>query len=187
MSMDKKIDRRTLLVEGAKATVALTGLSLAPGLLAGMVFANADTEPEGGLLWILPDLADGKSLKPEDGPQQAKRDGLYELINGGAGVYLKNGFKQALLQDYRSSKGTLFNLEVYELDSSANAKKVFALHGGNPAEKGTIGESSTLEDYYGLFCEGSFFITVTASETSPEAKEILKQIAKAVVQKIKRK
>ncbi|MFC1890225.1 DUF6599 family protein [Thermodesulfobacteriota bacterium] len=156
-------------------------------LLAGMVFANADTKPEGGLLWILPDLADGKALKPEDGPQQAKSDDLYELINGGASVYLKNGFKQALLQDYRSSNGTLFNLEVYELDSSANAKKVFALNGGNPAKKGTIGQGSNLEDYYGLFWQGSFFITVTASETTPEAKGHLKQIAKAVVKKIKDK
>ncbi|MFC1890224.1 DUF362 domain-containing protein [Thermodesulfobacteriota bacterium] len=45
MSMDKKMDRRTFLVDGAKATVALAGLSLAPGLLPVPARA-ADASPD---------------------------------------------------------------------------------------------------------------------------------------------
>jgi Family of unknown function (DUF6599) len=154
------------------------------GLLAA---AQAEDKAASGLIWILPDAGDIKTLKPEDSAQQAKKDGLYDLINGGASVYLSNGFKQAILQDYRSATGTLFNLEVYELDSTVNAKKVFALKGGDSAKPSVIGQSSILEDYYGLFLQGSYYISITASETTKESQELIKQIAKATIKKIQTK
>ncbi len=156
-------------------------------LLIGSSIAGADAKKVTGLEWVLPAAADIKELKAEDSSEQAKSEGLYELINGGASVYLTNGFKHAILQDYRSKGGTVFNLEIYQMDSEANAQKVFAIKGGDPKKQGTIGQGNVFEDYYGLFWQDSFYISITASENTLEAKELIKKIATAVVKKVKNK
>ena len=156
-------------------------------VLAGVTLAWAGANTDDGLLWVLPDITDLKALKAEDAPQQAKSEGLYDLINGGASLYLSNGFKQVLVQDYRAPEGTLFNLEIFELDTPDNAKKVFALKGGDPAKPCAIAQACSLEEYYGLFLQGTYYITVTASESTKQAQELIKQVAQAVVKKIQDK
>lgn len=162
-------------------------LVFAAFLMAFPMPGYTESKPDAGLVWVLPDLADLDTLKPEDKPQQAKSEGLYDLINGGASTYLSNGFKQALLQDYRSKSGILFNLEVYQMDTAANAKKVFNIKASTIEKKDTVGQGSCLEDYYGLYWQGTFFITITASQSDKEAQKLFKQIAQKVIKKISEK
>jgi hypothetical protein len=147
-------------------------------------FANAKEQSNDDLAWVLTGISSVKALKPVGTPDKAKGENLYDLINGGAGVYLQHGFKQAILQDYAKDGGTLFNVEIYLLDSAENVKKLYALKSGSGGKKSAIGQGGSIHDYYGLFWQGKFYISVTAANNSPESKKLLEQIAKAVVKKI---
>lgn len=157
---------------------------LITGFLTAMPAAQAESKTDTGLLWILPDHSDVKSLKAVDSPQQAKGDELFKLINGGAEVFLQAGFVRAVLQDYRAEGGALFNLEIYQMDSPDNARKVFAQKTGPSAQSVNVGQGSSLEDYYGLFWQGSYFISITASKGTKENRHVLKKIVQAVVKRI---
>ncbi len=153
--------------------------------LVSVTAVMAQAETGGDLSWALPDPAALKMLTPVGKPQQANADGLWELINGGAGIYLKAGFERVILQEYKSKSGVLYGLEVYQMKTPKGAKEVFGTKGGKQVAKPAIGQGSTLADYYGLIWQGRFFVTVTAYEKTDETKARLTQIARATVEKFR--
>ena len=162
-----------------------TALWLVVALLAAPLPAlAADKKPDDGLSWILPGADKLEGLKPAGKTQQAVGEDLYKLINGGAGLYLEHGFQRALAQDYKDAGGVRFSLEVYQMKAPAGAKKIFEIKGGNEKNKKPIGEASTLEEYYGLFQQGRFYFTVTASRTKGTLIPSIKAIARGVVAQI---
>lgn len=156
-------------------------------LIVSALPAISESGKGAGLVWVLPEPSDLEGLKPEGKPEQAESENLYDLINGGASVFLSNGFKCALLQDYRSKSGILINLEVYQMDSAQNAKKVFDIKAGKVEKKDTVGQDSSLEDYYGLYRQGAIYFTVTVSKSGEEAQKQFKLIARKVIEKISQK
>ena len=158
-------------------------VSLLLGTLLGGRAALAAEPAEGGLQWVLPAPAEIKGLQAADPPEQAASDGLFRLINGGASLYLKAGFRRALVQDYLAADGTLFNLEVYEMTSPEAARTVFVHKAGAGVAVGGAGplRASHVQEYYGLYWEGPFFVSVTGAEPTPEARALFERLAAAVI------
>jgi hypothetical protein len=49
---------------------------------------------------------------------------LFEYLNGGADIYIKNGFRELLVQEY-SYKNLNITVEIYKMDNKNDAKKVY--------------------------------------------------------------
>ncbi len=162
---------------------ALASVSLS--LLAFTHTVPATAAPDAGLLHVLPQGAALVGFKPLDPPEQAAGDQLFRLINGGATLYMGAGFKRALLQDYSAPDGALISLEVYQMASPAAARTVFAHKAGKEAAASAAdGKAALVEDYYGLYLQGSFYVSVTAAEVTPSARKQVESLAAAVLGKV---
>ena len=60
---------------------------------------------------LLPPESQLKRWKLDGAPQTAVGQELYHLINGGAEIYMQEGFKQAILASYRKSEEKIIILE----------------------------------------------------------------------------
>jgi len=133
---------------------------------------------------VVPTAADLKGLEPTGAPEQAEGEALFRLINGGADVFLRAGFQRAVMQEYGKAPFVVFTLEVYEMGTPTGAREVYAAKGGVEGGKAVVGEASTVESYYGLFRQGRFFFTVTASDEGAGTRETVERIARAVVARL---
>jgi len=69
------------------------------------VFSQSEApRPKEPLLRLLPLESDLKGWKLDEEPQTAEGIGLFELINGGAEEYVKEGFSRAVMATYRNNE-----------------------------------------------------------------------------------
>ncbi|MGQ9652801.1 MAG: DUF6599 family protein [Thermodesulfobacteriota bacterium] len=145
----------------------------------------AEPRADDGLLRFLPRLQDLAGWRLDGPPQSVEGEGLYSLIDGGAEVFLKAGFERAVSQTYRSQAGQFVVLEVYEMKGPSSAEKIFAHKaegGGMPEE---MGDAATRGDYYVVFRQGGFVVTVTGSDSKADTLEAVVAIARAVESRIR--
>ena len=84
------------------------------------IFSQAEEpRPRESLLHLMPLESDLKGWKLDGEPQTAEGIRLFELINGGAEEYVKEGFSRAVMATYRNNEGKRINLEIYEMRSPA--------------------------------------------------------------------
>lgn len=140
--------------------------------------------PAGGALRLLPDPVGLQGLEPTGEPQQASGQQLFELIDGGAELFLAHGFENAVAQDYRDRDGSRFSVEIFEMRDEAGARQVYAERGGTTAVHSTIGDASTFEDYYGHYVVGRHYFTVTASRVGDDLRPPIERLARAVVERL---
>ena len=67
------------------------------------------------------------------------------------------------------------------MGTPGGAREVYEAKGGVEGGKPPVAEASTLEGYYGLFRQGRFFFTVTASDDTKASRAAVERIARAVV------
>ncbi len=92
-------------------------------------------------------------------------DSLFELINGGAEVYHRFGFIQALATQYSDGDGRSISLEVFEMGDVEGARNIYADKTGGAGEPLEIGDEAAGEDYYLNFRSGPFLVTITGFES----------------------
>ena len=134
---------------------------------------------------FLPDKGELQNWKAENPPQIYKGEDLYLYIDGGAEIYHEYGFKQVLIQDYKSAAGKSLTLEIFEM---ANPECAFGIYTFKSSGKGkaiAVGQDGQLEEYYLNFWKGSFLVTLTGFDSRPEVIRGLLLIAKSVEAKIK--
>jgi hypothetical protein len=137
--------------------------------------------PAGGRLAVPAELQD---LQPTGDPQRATGQQLFELINGGAEIFLALGFAEAVSQEYVSPDGTRFTVEVYRMQSETGAKRIYEKRGGTQTDEPRIGDASTFEEYYGHYLAGFHYFTVTASRTRGVLRPQIERLARAVVSRL---
>jgi len=163
---------------------------------AGPEAADPAASPEAGLpavpptsaddlRWLLPDAAGLGALAPAGEPDQAAGQDLFRLINGGAELYLQHGFERAVVQDYQGEGKLRFSLEVFRMSTVEGARTIYELRGGTTAEPAHIGEASTVEGYYGLYRQGCYYFSVTASRSRGELRPSIERLARAVVERLR--
>ena len=88
-------------------------------------------------------------------------DTLFELINGGADVYHRFGFVQALATQYSDSEKT-----------------------GGSGEPLVIGDEALSEDYYLNFRSGRFLVTITGFDSEEQTTDGILELARAVAEEL---
>ena len=149
------------------------------------VYVHAQDNPgQEGLLRLLPIETQLKGLKIDGSPEMAAGQELYMLINGGAEIYMQEGFKRAILATYINTDGKTINLEIFEMESPESANRIHAKKIGQQGKKLPIGEDALLEDYFLNFRKGSFQVTLSGYDSEPETVEMLLDLANMVANKI---
>jgi len=152
-----------------------------------LILTNPAFASEKDLLQILPESREFKQAVPAGEPQIAKGEMLFELINGGAVLFLKHGFQQALFQEYQTDNGRSMNLDIYQMKTPAGAKGVFTERTDPSSKKISLGEQGVQGAYYCAFLRGVYYVTVTGSESTQQMQQLLLKTAKTVDQKIREK
>ena len=111
-------------------------------------------------------------------------DGLFDLINGGAEIFIDEGFVSAVFQIYVGDMGTV-RLRIYDQGSETNALIVYervALGFGIPWDgagtEARIDESDLT--YTVEFWQKNFYVKVTIEERTEEALNVAKLFASQV-------
>lgn len=134
---------------------------------------------------FLPDKEELRSWKAENAPQLYKGEDLYLYIDGGAEIYHEYGFKQVLVQDYKSAAGKSLTLEIFEMANSECAFGVYTFKSSGIGKPIALGQDGRLEEYYLNFWKGNVLVTLTGFDSSPEVIQGLMLIAKSVEAKVK--
>lgn len=112
---------------------------------------------------------------------------LFDLMNGGAEIYLEYGFVKVVAQNYSELKGnTSLRVEIYEMNDPEAAYGIFALTamGKNIQDKITYYIVSDLD--YGMMVKGNYFIIASFGNLNKDFKKnILQRIAEELNFKIK--
>ena len=134
---------------------------------------------------ILPvDLISGH-VKSSGAPQKAEGKELFELINGGAVIFFKHNFIRALFQEYVVACGQSINLEIYEMASMQDARDIYTAKKGKGGAILGLGQEGLLFDYYCILYQGSYFVSITGSDSTDAVREVLSSMAQQVVANIK--
>ena len=150
------------------------------------IFCQAE-EPQtkASLLQLLPLESDLKGWKLDGEPQTAEGIRLFELINGGAEEYMKEGFSRAVIATYRNNEGKRINLDIYEMLSPENAKNIHRKKASDKGQKVPVGEEAVMEDYYLNFRKGPYQVTLSGYDTQRETLEWLLLMARLVAERIR--
>ncbi len=128
---------------------------------------------------LLPVKAGG-DWRLEGSPQKAEGMNLFMLINGGAELYLHNGFKRALIATLLDRQGKPFNMDIYQMNSAEIAKKTNKEKIGEGAERISIANDARFEGYYLNFWKGPYQVTVSASYESEAFQSGIKKLAEII-------
>ena len=118
-----------------------------------------------------------------DAYQAAKGENLYDLINGGADLYLEYGFDRAVFTAYESL-GLSVNLELYRMESDSAAFGIYSLKKGSRGKPVSIGQEAALGEYYLNVWQGRYLITSIGMDSSAKTLQAVMQIARLVADKI---
>jgi hypothetical protein len=111
-------------------------------------------------------------------------DSLFEMINGGAELYHRFGFVQALAAQYSDPEERSIALEVFEMGDEAGARNIYAEKTGGTGEPLDIGDEGAGESYYLNVRTGRFLVTITGFESDQETTDGLMMLARAVAQQL---
>ena len=107
-------------------------------------------------------------------------DTLFELINGGAELYHRHGFVQALSAQYVDGEGRTIALEVFEMGDPEGAASVFADKAGGSGEAVELGDEARLESYYLNLRSGRYLATLTGYTSDEQTTAGILALAEAV-------
>ncbi len=140
---------------------------------------------EDNLLRLLPPESSLQGWKLDATPETAQGIELYQLINGGAEIYMQAGFKRAILASYGNEKGKMINLEIFEMASPQSALKIHQKKIGPKGKKVSVVVDAVLEDYYLNFHRGPFQVTLSGYDAEQKTVQMLLDMARMVAQRIR--
>lgn len=119
-----------------------------------------------------------------DSPRIFKGDDLFDLIDGGADLYLEYGFSQVVSCRYEGASAATLQIEVYQMRSDAAAYGIYSITQSSQGAAVDIGQAARLFDYYLVLWKGPYFVSVTASGSSPTVRNEVVQVARLVAARI---
>ncbi|TKJ31671.1 hypothetical protein CEE39_07005 [bacterium (candidate division B38) B3_B38] len=132
---------------------------------------------------LLPGADEVRPWQPRGETESYVGEELYNLINGGAEIFLEYGFTEAVAQEY-SREDSSFRLTIYRM---GNAEAAFGIYSLNRMRKPLlpgIGDEGVGEDNYLCFWQGSYYVTVEAFPLERELEESLRRLASLVSARI---
>jgi hypothetical protein len=136
---------------------------------------------------VLSGAPDMKSLVPAESPdgwnlrgtpELFTKENLFEHIDGQADLFLQYGFQGSIFAIYQSKNSAQekIDLDIYDMGGPVQAYGIFSRFRQEGHSAG-IGLASYLEDNYGLFYKGKYFVVIQGSgSSSPKLKQLAKMI-----------
>ncbi len=148
-------------------------------------FISTGLALDNSLKWLLPDKQElGQSITP--GYQdEAKGEKLFELINGGAVLFFRHGFKQTIFQEYYIGDSTQYiNLEIYHMEEPEGAKGIFLARTDTTAKIIPYGQLGFRNDYYCTFYREQYYVIATGSDSINTIQNLLLKTVEIIDKKI---
>jgi hypothetical protein len=152
--------------------------------LAGVFTMINGIAAENDLTTLLPDATELGQNVTADYQQKAEGEKLVELINGGAVLFFKHGFKRTVFQEYYLDSTQYINLEIYQMENPQGVKGIFWARADTSANELPFGEQGYQDDYYCTFYRETYYVIVTGSDTSQSIQKILLKSAEIVDKRI---
>lgn len=129
----------------------------------------------------LPGEKDLPGWVQEEKPTTFTQDTIWDLMDGGAEVYVEYGVVGAVSVRYKhSSKGSVL-VEIYAMKDTGAAYGVYSLNSRLKGDQVQIGDEALQTNYFVLLRKGTHFITLTAlsdpTSTMPACLELARLIA----------
>lgn len=116
----------------------------------------------------------------EEPYRTAEGNQLFTVIDGGAELYVRLGFRRAVFVSYQSPAGKNINLEIYQMRTPALAREVYAQKVGEGGHAVDFGAAARFEDYYLNFYKGAYQVTVSGYGTDSQTAEGILAIAGSI-------
>ncbi len=133
---------------------------------------------------LLPGASIQKGIKTVGELVVAKGEALFQVINGGAALFFRHHFRQAVFQEYRMAGGKIINLEIYQMSSEADAEEIFDIKKDMESQPIDIGQKGSMAGYYGIFRQGAYFIAITGGDSTETTRKTLISIARMIIKKL---
>jgi len=139
-------------------------------------------EPD--LAALLPRAGEAEGWRRTERLDRAQGEELFALINGGAELFLRHGFRGYVATEYLDPGGVSISLELYRMADPEGARRVFGLKAGADLEKVEVGEEAAQGDYYLLFRAGRVLAVLVGPDSRQETRRGLLTLARAAARRI---
>ncbi len=156
----------TLLL-GLCTLVRTEGYSLPAGMADSLLWAIARDSVVGG--WSL-----------SERPREFEGEGLFDLIDGGAPLFFEYGFRSVVTAEYRSLSGATISAEVYRMNDAGGAYGIYSLRSGERGTRINLGQVATQHPGYVMFWQGTFYVSVVASDSGAESVNGMNAVGRAI-------
>jgi hypothetical protein len=133
---------------------------------------------------FLPGAADLPGWSQEEKPRTFTKDTLWDLMDGGAEVYVEYGVEGAASVRYKHPTKGSVQVEIYAMKDAGGAFGIYSFNSrtkGNPVQ---IGDEALLTDYYLLVRKGADFLTFTAVSDPAATMPACLELARTIVARI---
>lgn len=154
-------------------------LLVAALLLAGATSALGQS-PGDSLLRLLPRPGDLHGWSTLEGPRIYNGEDLFQLIDGGAVLFLEYGYRRTVAVEYRDADDKSINLEIYEMQDPEGAYGIYSIRSGENGRAAEFGQESIVNSYFIMFWKSTYYITIGGSDTSAGCRRGLEMVAKAI-------
>lgn len=132
---------------------------------------------------LLPGADETQPWQPRGETESYVGEELYNLINGGAEIFLEYGFTEAIAQEYSREDSSL-RVTIYCMSNPEAAFGIYSLNRMRKPPLAGIGDEGVGEDNYLYFWQGSYYVTVEAFPLGQELEESLRRLASLVSARI---
>jgi len=134
---------------------------------------------------LLPAQEELPGWKISQEPMVYAGDHLFELINGGADIYLEYGFSQVVSVQYTDPSQNTIQVEIYEMTDSDAAYGIFSITQQQAAAwSETYGNLSAVNDDYISFWKSNYYVNMSWSSRQNIDKPLLFKIAGLIAGKV---
>lgn len=120
-------------------------------------------------------------------PRVYDGDGLFELIDGGADIYLEYGFKQVISGQFTDPSQNNILAEIYEMEDGPSAYGIFSITQQSLQWSDKFGDISAVSDDYISFCKGKYYINLSWSSRQHIEKPLIEKLAESIDERIPEK
>ncbi len=154
------------------------------GWLLFILLLGADFMSGQDINSLVPSLSELEGWKLTSEPQVFAGDELYELIDGGADIYLEYGFFRVISVQYADPSQNNIQVEVYEMTDASSAYGIFSLTQQSADWSKQYGNLSAVKDDYITFWKSRYYVTLSWSSRQHLDQPLLAGLANMIAKKI---
>jgi hypothetical protein len=151
-------------------------------LVAAVASAPAGPKPahKAGEGRVFPEVA-GWTFAPPPGDSVYTPDNLWDIIDGGAELFLSYGFVDLRIGEYTNAAGTDVRVELYRHASKENAFGIYSQERNTGYHFIPIGTQGYVEDGALNFLCGTYYVKVSTHKKGKGARDAMEMIGRKVL------